>query len=396
MCKRWSASGHDVSVVTCAPNVPNGKVYDGYKNNWYSQEVVDGVNVIRVGTYLAANTGVVKRVASYLSFMFMAIFRVWRMPRPDIFIATSPQFFNGIAGVICKRLLRRVFVLEIRDIWPESIEAVGVMNRGSSLLARFAFSFLGYLERRMYDAACCIVTVGSGYQDKLIAKGVPQEKIRVIPNGVDTSLFVAATKSDSLRKQAGVIDGEFLVGYIGTVGLAHGLDVLLQASRLLEAAGRSDVRFVVVGDGAAYESLRGICESESLCFVRFVGRRPKAEMPEWLASLDACLIHLKDRPLFKTVLPSKMFEAAAMRKPILMGVKGCAADVLTDAGAGICFQPESAEQLLHAVDSLRQMDCRGVSFGESGRDYVCENYDYDLLASRYASLLDTLVKQSQI
>jgi glycosyltransferase involved in cell wall biosynthesis len=262
-----------------------------------------------------------------------------------VVIATSPQFFCGWAGVFVAKLRRLPFVLEIRDLWPESIEAVGAMRQ--PLLIRF----LEWLEQRLYAAADHLVTVGEGYREKLAERGVDRSRVDVIPNGVDLALFRAGGDGPGVRERHALGD-RFVLAYLGTIGMGCGLEVALRAARQLRDAGRDDVRFLLVGDGAVREELAARARSEGLDAIVFTGRRPKTEMPDYLAAADACLVHLTRTPLFTTVLPSKIFEAAAMKKPIVLGVEGFAAALVTEADAGLCIEPENEGELLAAVDRL--------------------------------------------
>jgi glycosyltransferase involved in cell wall biosynthesis len=374
-CLRWVRAGHDVTVVTCAPNVPNGVVYAGYRNRWRQEERIDGIRVVRVWTYIAANKGTVLRIVNFLSYLVTAVWAAARLPRPDVVIATSPQFFCGWAGVWVARLRRRPFVLEIRDLWPESIAAVGAGI--PPLLLRW----LEHLERAMYRAADRIVTVGDGYRARLLERGVPEAKLAVIMNGVDPAIFRPETTP---ALPAGIdAASRFIVLYAGTIGMASGLDVILDAAARLQAAGRVDILFLVVGDGAERENLEREARKRGLDAVRFTGRLPREELPGILAAADACLVHLKDTPLFATVMPSKIFEAAAMRRPIILGVRGFAADWLRTAGAGLLVPPEDAGALVDAVLRLeadREL-CRRL--GDAGYSYVVRFHDRDALAGRY-------------
>lgn len=387
MCKRWVAAGHDVTVITCAPNVPAGVVYPGYENRWSHRETLDGVQVRRVWTFIAPNRGFLKRVLNYVSFVPTSVLAALRVPRPDVVIATSPQFFCGWAGVWTARLKRCPFVLEIRDLWPDSITAVGALREGwfPQLLLRY----LQWLEKRMYRAAAQIVTVGEGYREKLLEKGVADEKIQVISNGVDSTVFSPRPPDAKMRSSVGAKDGALLIGYVGTIGMAHGLEVIIRTALLLKARGIEDVRFVVIGDGAKRAALEQMAADKDCDSVVFVGRQPKDSIPAWLASLDACLVHLSDRELFRTVLPSKIFEAAAMGKPILLGVRGKAQEIIEAANSGICFPPEDAVALLEAIEQLRSMPDRGRALGESGRDYVMRHFQYDALSKVYCETLQS-------
>jgi glycosyltransferase involved in cell wall biosynthesis len=384
MSRRFVKLGFEVNVVTCAPNVPNGVVYPGYRNRWRSREIVEGIETLRVWTYLAPNKGTLRRILNYLSFCAMATLAGLGARRPDLVIATSPQFFCGWAGVFVSRLRRVPFVLEVRDLWPDSIAAVGAMR--SSWLLRG----LGWLERRMYAAATRIVTVGRGYQQELEARGVPAERISVIPNGVDRGRFDPAADASQLRARFAP-NGEFLCSYVGTIGMGCGLSVVLRAAAKLRAMGRSDVVFLLVGDGAVREELEREAREAGLDRVVFTGRLPKAEMPGVIAASDACLVHLARRPLFRTVMPSKIFEAAAMAKPIVLGVEGFAAEVVGGAGAGICIEPENAEQLVAAVLRLAADRELARSLGRAGQERIAAAYDYSALAKDYAELIRGVV-----
>ncbi len=384
MCRRWVRLGHEVTVITCAPNVPSGIVYDGYRNSWLRRETIEGIETIRVWTYLAANRGTALRIVNYLSYMVLAVIAGLRTQRPDLVIATTPQFFCGWAGVWVSRLRRLPFILEIRDIWPESIVAVGAL--GSPRLLRL----LEHWERSMYRAATRIVTVGEGYQQQLEARGVDSERIDVVHNGVDRKAFAGAGDGSQVRAEFGLGDA-FVVSYVGTIGLGSGLDVVLRAARRLESEGRRDIVFMLVGDGAVREELEQQARAERLDRVVFTGLQDKARIPAILAATDACLVHLTGQDLFRSVLPSKIFESAAMAKPIIMGVRGFAADLVERAEAGICIEPENETELVAAACRLAGDRALARRLGESGRQRIAAHYDYDDLAARYLAILHALV-----
>jgi glycosyltransferase involved in cell wall biosynthesis len=381
ICRRWAAEGHEVTVITGVPNVPSGVVYEGYRNRCFQRESVAGIDVIRVWTFLAANRGTFLRVVNYLSLMFSATIAGLFVRKPDLVIATSPQIFCGWAGVWLSRLRRTPLVLEVRDLWPESIVAVGAMRSGGRL------RFLEWLERRMYAAASRIVTVGEGYREKLIARGVAQSLIDVVPNGVDRNLFSDRGGGAALRDRFD-LKQRFVCSYIGTIGMGSGLDVVLRAARLLRDEGREDIAFLLVGDGAVRASLERTAAEEGLTQVVFAGRQDKNSIPDFLAMSDACLVHLVRRELFRTVLPSKIFEAAAMKKPIVLGVEGSAADMVRGANAGICIEPENEKQLIDAVRRLAENRELADEMGRAGYESIASVHDYDRLAERYAEIIN--------
>lgn len=378
-CKRWVRQGHKITVITCAPNVPDGVVYDGHKNKLYQSENIDGIHVIRIWTYIAANKGTIRRILNYVSYMFSAVFVSLFLKKPNLIIATSPQFFCGWAGVIVSRLRHIPFILEIRDIWPESIVAVGAL--GNKRLLRI----LEWLELKMYAAAKHIVTVGKGYKQKLIEKGVQANDITVITNGFDGEFFHPQQPNENIRRHYN-LNHEFICSYIGTIGMACGLDVVLRAAKLLKNKQRNDIKFLLVGSGAIKARLQQQALEEKLDNIVFVDRQDKHLIPGFLSITDACLVHLKKTELFKTVLPSKIFESAAMAKPIILGIEGFAAEFVKQANAGTCIEPENAEQLAQSIENLADNPQLCQSLGQAGREYVMKYHNRDSLANEYLDI----------
>jgi len=390
-CTRWARAGHDVTVVTCAPNCPNGIVYPGFRNRLRRQvELVDGVRVVRVWTYLAANDGTVRRIVNFLSYMLSAVLASIRLPRPDVVVATSPQFFCGWAGVLVSRLKRAPLVLEIRDIWPDSIQAVGAMRN------RWLLRILEMMERWMYRSADHIVAVGEGYRANILQKVSIPDRISVITNGVDVRRFVPR-EPDAEFLRAWGLDGKFVCSYVGTIGMAHGLEVVLDAAKILRQKGRHDIAFCLVGEGSQRERLEADAKQAGLNgMVTFAGRQPKAQIPAILASSRACLVHLKGCQLFGTVIPSKVFEPLAMARPVIMGVRGGARDIVMEAGAGVDMEPDSPESLVEALETLADDPGFASLRGQAARDYVVKHFNRDVLAARYLQLLSRLTETGTV
>ena len=388
MCKRWVSAGHEVTVVTSAPNVPDGVVYDGYRNRLCHSEIINGIRVVRVWTYLAPNKGAFRRIANYVSYMLSATIFGLLQKRPDILIATSPQFFCGWAGAILRYAKRVPFVLEIRDIWPESIVAVGAMN--NKRLVRV----LEWLELKLYAVASHIVTVGEGYRKRLAEKGVSDERMTIVTNGLDDTDFFPRKKNQELLASHN-LEGKYVCAYVGTVGMACGLEVILDAASKLKKQGIGDVHFLLVGDGASREQLLEQTRKRGLeSFISLVGRRPKSQIPDYLATADVCLVHLRKTDLFTTVLPSKIFEAAGMERPIINGVRGQAMEIVEAAGAGLAMEPESADDLVAALLKLKSNPALAEQLGKSGREHVLKYYNRNVLAEDYLRLLTQLVDSS--
>lgn len=377
----WAQAGHDVDVMTSVPNFPEGQVYEGYRNR-YSEEQVDGIDVMRVPMYVAENKGTLKRTLSYISFMLSCL---WFSPRirrrPDIIVATSPQFFAAIGGYLMARLFRVPFVLEVRDLWPESIVAVGAVRR-NALIRLFE-----KIERYLYHHSDHIIVVTHAFKRHIEACGVPSEKIDVLKNGFDLQTLCEPLDEEqvsSLRRQLG-LEGKFVASYIGTIGMAHGVEVMLEAAQRCKDP---DVVFMVVGTGAERAKLEARQAELQLPNLRLVEKQPKHLVPYLLALSDVSVVHLKDSPLFRTVIPSKIFEAMAMKKPIVLGVEGEAREIIEEAGAGLPIRPEDADALVDAVCRLRADRALYDRMGENGLDYVRRYHDRKDLARQYWAILE--------
>jgi glycosyltransferase involved in cell wall biosynthesis len=380
-CRAWAAAGHDVTVVTSAPNHPNGVVYPGYANRLFQTEMADGVRVVRVWTHLAANEGFARRILNYASYFFSAVAALPRLPPADVVVTTSPQFFCGLVGFVARMWKRAPWVLEIRDLWPESIVAVGAMRKSA------AIRFLEWLEKTAYRRADAIVSVTRSFISHIAERAGGDDKIAVIRNGADLRSFARADASD-LRRELG-FEGRFIATYVGTHGMAHGLGTILDAAEIL----RDDPRFafVTAGDGADLARLRADREARGLDNVRILGQRPKSDMPGLWSATDASLILLRRSDTFTKVLPSKMMEAMAMECPIILGVEGEARELLDEAGAGIGITPESAAELAAALRDLADEPAVCGRLGRNGRAFVSRELDREKLAARYIELLEDVV-----
>jgi glycosyltransferase involved in cell wall biosynthesis len=347
-CREWAKAGHDVTVMTCAPNFPKGEVYPGYRNKLWQSERMDGIRVIRIWTYITANQGFIRRVLDYQSFMAMAVLTSPFVRGVDLVIGTSPQFFTVCAAYIVSRLKRIPFVFELRDIWPESIEAVGAMNNS------LAIRLLEKLELFLYRQAACIVAVTHSFKHNLVTRGIEPAKIRVITNGVDISRFHPQPKDSELVARLG-LTGKFVAGYIGTHGMAHGLETILDAANLLQQQLGGDLfRFIFLGDGACKSALQEKAKAMGLTNVIFIESVPKGEVVKFWSLLDVSIIHLKRTDLFTKVIPSKLFECMGMGIPVLHGVAGESAEIVESEGVGLVFEPENALKLCEGLRTLHR------------------------------------------
>ena len=371
--KRWVRAGHRVTVLTGAPNFPSGMVHAGYTNALWRREQMDDIEVVRVWTYITANEGFLKRTLDYVSFMLTAIIASPFLPRPDVIVATSPQFFTPCAAWVIALLRWRPFIFELRDLWPDSIVAVGAMRE------TLAIAVLRKLEYFLYRRAARIVSVTHAFKRVLAANGIAAEKIAVVPNGVDLETCVPGPKPPDLAQRLSV-QGKFVAAYVGTVGMAHGIGTMLDAARAV--LNRPDIMFVVVGTGAQQAALAEKARRDGLINVIFVGSVSKAEVREYWKLCDVAVVLLRDAPLFRHVIPSKMFEAMGMERAIVLGVKGESEEILLASGGGVTIAPEDAPALAEAIAALADDRARCAALGLRGRRFAAENFNRELLAAR--------------
>lgn len=329
--KEWHKAGHDITVITCAPNFPKGEVYAGYKNKLYQTEMMDGVKVVRVWSYIAENKGFVKRTLDYISYSVTSFF-AGLFQKTDIIVATSPQFFTALSGRTLAFWRHKPWIMEVRDLWPESIKTVGAMK--DNMFIRY----FEWEEMRCYKSAKKIVVVTDSFKRTLVSRGVPEGKISVVKNGVSRDLFKPQPKDEALVKSLG-LEGKRIIGYIGTHGMAHKLDFILRCAKNME--GKNDYHFLLIGSGAEKANLMKMKEDMDITNVTMLDSVPKSEVHRYISILDLSLINLKKSPLFTTVIPSKIFENAGMEIPIIMGVEGEAQEIVEKYGAGLCFEPEN-------------------------------------------------------
>ena len=338
-CREWVKAGHDVTVITCFPNYPQGKVYQGYTNSLCKTECMDGIKVVRVWSYMTANKGFIKRIIDFISFsvtsFFAGLFR-----ECDIIVATSPQFFTALSGRTLGFFKRKPWIMEVRDLWPDSIKAVGAMKESVVL------KYFSKEEKWCYSSAKKIVVVTNSFKREIAKKGIPEDKIFVIKNGANTELFKPREKSQELLRKLG-LEGKRVLGYVGTLGMAHKIDFLIDCVKDLD-----DYALMILGNGAEKENIQQKIENEGIKNVVLLDSVPKNEVAEYIALQDAALVNLRKSSLFTTVIPSKIFETASMRIPIMLGVDGEAREMVEEFGAGLFYEPENREDFLEKLNTL--------------------------------------------
>jgi len=391
LSRYWARDGHEVTVLTGFPNHPTGVVPPEYRKEFrrlVAREKTGGVKVIRTWLLPFPNRKTYERILNYSSFCFSAACTGIFTERPDVVIASSPQLLVGLSGWCVARRKGSRFVLEVRDLWPESLKAVGVGSE-ASLVYRALARIAGFLYRK----ADHIVVVTSAFKDHLVQHWrVAPEKISVVENGVEAELFSPRTESN-LRMEL-CAEGKFVVSYVGTMGNAHGLQTVIEAAERLQSVA-PQVLFLLVGEGAEKQQLVSMARSRGLTNLRLVDQQPRERIPAYICASDACLVLLKKSEIFKTVIPSKMLEFMACARPVILGVQGQAQQILENAQAGICIEPENSSALAQAVLRLADNEQLRETLGRNGRRHVLQNFSRRQSATAYIEVLSSLLGEEK-
>jgi colanic acid biosynthesis glycosyl transferase WcaI len=388
LSRHWAQAEHQVTVLTGFPNHPTGKVPVEYRSKFrrmVTQEMINGVKIVRTWLCPFPNRKAYERVLNYVSFGLSSAITGMFVARPEVVIGSSPQLLVALSAwwiACCKRV---PFIFEVRDLWPESLAAVG-MGSQNSYMYRMLMKIAGFLYRRSDH----IVVVTPAFKDYLIERwDVPAQKISVVGNGVEIDLFSPKNTASNLRREL-QLEEKFVVSYIGTIGMAHGLESLLEAASLLQHSSPK-VLFLLVGEGADKARLMASAQSRNLANVRFVGQQPREKIPAYIGASDACLVLLKKNELFKTVIPTKMLEFMSCARPVILGVDGQAREILEAANAGIFVEPENIADLADAIRrlSLNRSSCE--TLGQNGRKHILEKFSRQQTANEYLTALGALL-----
>lgn len=364
--KELVRQGHEVEVLTGFPNYPGGKVYPGYRVRFLQREVIEGVPVVRVPLYPSHEASLLPRMANYLSFGFAAsLIGTWAIRKPDVVYAYHGHATVAMPACMIKWFRGAPFVMDIQDIWPDSIVSSGMLPGWCRPLV----PVLAAWSRFTYRQAKRIAVLSKGFKETLAARGVPPEKIAVIPNWCDP---VSVLPGPVDPEEARLLDGRFNVVMAGNMGKMQALDVVLEAAAALrDRAPR--LQFVLVGGGVDRARLESRAREEGLTNVLFLPRRPVDKIGALLNRAEALLVHLKDDPLFAVTIPSRIQAYLAVGRPILCGLRGNGAEMVEEAGAGICFRPDDAASLVESVEALLAMPAEDLrALGERGRTYYDE------------------------
>lgn len=378
LSREWLRMGHRPRVVTCFPNHPGGEIYPGYRLGFHLQETIEGIDVHRFWSYVTPNRGVIKRTLGHISFMATAMMAPQSLTgSADVVIGTSPTLFAAIAAARAAARVHVPFVMEVRDLWPALFSELGILRN------RAILSVLESLELSLYRAASGIVTVTESFRQNLISRGVPESKVLTIPNGANLDFWQRSLADPvRLRRQLG-LEKKFIVLYIGAHGISQGLGAIVRAAELLR--NEQSIEFLFVGSGAEKPTLVDQAHCSGLTNIRFLDPVGKIDVRDFYAMAAVCLVPLRDIPLFRTFIPSKMFEILAMECPIVASVAGEAAGILERSGAAIVVPPDDSAAIADAIRGVLNADTTSM---RQGRAFVEEHYSRRSLAARYIEFLE--------
>ncbi len=378
--------GHQVTVLTTLPNYPTGIVPEEYRGHLIQEEVLDGVRVVRVWSYTSPNRGFARRVLAQLSFgCLVPLFGAKAVGHPEAIILESHPLFNVIGGRILANLKHSPFIFMVSDLWPASAIQLGVLR--NKILIRMA----EWMERSTYKKAGLIWALSGGIRDGIIECGIPAERVFLLTNGADLSMFTPRDKQQA-RTELGW-DDKFTVLYAGNFGLSHGLTTVLEAARKMQD--RTDIQFILVGDGAERADLLAKAKQWDLKNVTFYDAQPHDRVPLVMAGADVCLVPMKNLPLWQGRIPLKMFEVMACGRPFLLGVDGEARRIAEqEAGAARYVEPENVDALVDGILYLREHPEEAKLYGERGRAYVEKHYDRDQLTAELDAHIARLLEKN--
>jgi glycosyltransferase involved in cell wall biosynthesis len=388
LAKEMVARGHTVTTITTFPNYPSGKIYDGYKQRLWQKEVQDGVRIFRVPLYPNHTRSGIKRALSYSSFMLTAAtLGLMRCGRADVIWVYHPPLTTGVAGVWMSFMRRAPFVLDIQDMWPETLKATGMLNNERVL------RWIGRVANWIYRRASALTVNAPGMKTNIIAKGIAEDKIFVMPNWADERIYMPKPRDVAIGEKYGLMN-KFNIMFAGNMGLVQALDKVIEAAELLHEL--PDVQLVMIGDGLEYDNLRNRVTERGLTNVIFLGRHPASAMPDFFAWADGLLITLTDDPLYAMTIPSKTQSYLACGRPIICAVAGDGANVIEQAGAGLTCPPENPHALADAIRHLYALSPEERDImGARGRQAYLSQFQQAIIVDRYEQVFLKVMKKKK-
>ncbi len=380
------SQGHDFFIVASDLSYLTGRRVTN-KEGFISEQHLEGIDVLRAYTYPALHRSFVWRIFSFLTFMFSSVIAGMRVGHVNLIIGTSPPIFQAVSAWFVSLMRNRPFLLEVRDLWPEFAIDMGVLK--NPILIRLS----RLLEVFLYARSDHILVNSPSYRDYIHKKGIPLEKISLIANGVDPTLFDSQSiGSDSRRKLD--LDGYFVVTYAGALGMANDIPMALRAANRLR--NHKNIRFIFVGDGKERSNLKKMAQRMNIDNVVFIGSRPKSDIPKILAASDVCLAVLMDIPMFRTTYPNKVFDYMAAGKPTILAIDGVIRQVIEAAGGGLFVPPGNDKALAEAVLRLSSNPDDVRKMGLAARAYVIEHFNRHDQAKEFVNLVNRMGKTGSL
>jgi glycosyltransferase involved in cell wall biosynthesis len=382
MARNWVRQGHVVTMLTEFPNHPSGIIPPDYRGKLYERDVLDGIDVIRVWVKASPRKNFANRMLFYLTYMLGASLAGLFLARQgyDLVYASSPPLFVGGAALFLSWARRLPLFFEVRDLWPESAVALGELTQPR------AIALATRLEEACYAHARLVVVVTQGILDRLLQRGYPHSRLTLIPNGANVDLFTFSPEGRTRLRQELNLEDKFVAIYAGIHGVAQGLETVIEAARLLKD--EPGIHFVLVGDGPRKASLLELADSLKLPNLTLLPEQPRQAIVDYLSAADVALIPLRNLELFKGALPSKMFDAWACERPVVLNVDGEARQVMQQARGGVFIPPEDPRLLADALLQLRQQPEACRQMGSCGRDFTIQHYSRQAQAEKLAQLLE--------
>jgi len=387
--KALQQKGHRVEVLTGFPNYPSGYLYPGYKLRLLQKEKIDDIPVIRTFLYPSHNFNKILRALNYLSFSFSsALVGSLSIERPDVIYAYHPPATIMLPAFLIKIAYNAPIVLDIQDMWPDTLLSTNMVKN------KIMLKILDYTCRLFYALADRIVVLSPGFKKLLVSRGVPEDKIDIIYNWCDEeNLF-----NNNLKKmRLPWPKDKFTIVYAGNLGRAQGLSSVLKAAKIIAEKDKA-IQFVFIGNGVEADELVQLSKELNLDNVLFIPQKKPSEIGLFLRAADALLVHLKNDPLFSITIPSKTQTYMAVGRPIIMAVKGDAAEIIKKAEAGICCEPEKPKNIAEAIMKLKNMDKEKLErMGRNGYDYYINNFSFNAGVNKFEKIfLDILLSSGKI
>lgn len=378
--------GHQVTFVTGAPNYPYGRVYPGYRNRIYQEEYLEGVRVVRTWSFISPRKSFWPRIFHYGTFSFTALLGGLLAGKPDILVCYSPPLPLGLSIWLLSRTWNVPWVFQLEDLYPDAAVAAGVLRN------RYAIQFFEWMERFLYQRATHISLISEGFRRNLLAKGIPTEKISLIPVWADPNLVQPMPKENSFRKRYDLA-GRFIVMYAGNIGLTSCLEDVVEAAAILKDD--QDIHFVIIGEGVRKDELQDICRKRHLHNIQFLPFQPRESFSETLAAADLNLVTLNQNS-YLTSLPSKIFNIMASARPILViaPAESELANLVNSSDCGVVIPPGNAESLAKVILTLRHQENRSREMGQSGRNLLLKKYSRARCVDMHENMLFSLCKNA--